>query len=309
MSDTQNRYTDMPDPLSEAATAVRRGRTRVLHAAPAALAVFLLLLAAAAIGSPRAAAAASGCALSRPSLSPDGEELDLLRRINDYRGRNGLAPLAISPTLMAAAAWKSADLGANGYFSHDDNGRSWLQRIRDCGYTATANVAENLAAGNADGASTFQQWQSSSGHNANMLNPAMRTAGIARAYSASSPYGWYWTADFGAATDGAAGANPVAAPPAPAAPPAMPAARPSITADASATPSAALTPGATAVVNGTGDCLRVHDSPTVSANIVACLPDGSALVIAAGPVTADGFTWWKLGGLGWAAGQYLSAGP
>ncbi len=305
MSVLQNRHTGPRHPLSEAAIAMRRGWTRLLPAS-VAFAVVLLLVNAGTIVPSRAAAAAAGCAPSRPSLSLDGEETDLLRRINDYRGRNGLAPLTFSPTLMAAAAWKSADLGANGYFSHDDLGRSWLQRIRDCGYTATANVAENLAAGNADGAATFQQWQSSSGHNANMLNPAMRTAGIARAYSASSPYGWYWTADFGAATDGATGP---ATPAQPTAPPAPSPVRASATADGSSGASAGLVPGATAVVGGTGDCLRVHDSPTVSANVVGCLPDGTAMVIAAGPVTADGFTWWKLGGLGWAAGQYLSAGP
>lgn len=280
----------------------RRGRALGrLAGAVATLAALMLLSAAVGSGGLRPVAAAGSCAVSRPSLAPDGEESDLLRRLNDYRSRNGLAPLALSPTLMAAAAWKSADLGANGYFSHDDLGRSWLQRIRDCGYTTTANVAENLAAGNADGASAFQQWQTSSGHNANMLNPAMRAVGIARAYSAGSPYGWYWTADFGAAVDGA-GASP-APPPTSQTPP-----RSSATADSGATPAAALAPGATAVVSGTGDCLRIHDGPALSASVAGCLPDGTAMVIAAGPITADGLTWWKLGALGWAAGQYLSAG-
>src|SRR5579871_642190 len=119
MSVLQNRHTGPRHPLSEAAIAMRRGWTRLLPAS-VAFAVVLLLVNAGTIVPSRAAAAAAGCAPSRPSLSLDGEETDLLRRINDYRGRNGLAPLTFSPTLMAAAAWKSADLGANGYFSHDD---------------------------------------------------------------------------------------------------------------------------------------------------------------------------------------------
>lgn len=288
--------------LSEAISRWRGAAQRLGFATSAAIIALLLLQVSGPVRRMPTAAAAGGCALSRPSLTPDGEEADLLRRLNDYRGRNGLSPLTLSSTLMAAAAWKSADLGANSYFAHDDLGRSWLQRLRDCGYAATVNVAENLAAGNADGASTFQQWQSSSGHNANMLNPAMRAVGVARAYSAGSPFGWYWTAEFGAVVDGAAAAPP-SVPPAPAAP------TPHLVATADGNvPAAGLAPGATATVSGTGDCLRVHDSPTVNGSVVGCLPDGTAMVIAAGPVAADGYTWWKLGALGWVAGQYLSMG-
>ncbi len=65
--------------------------------------------------------------------------------------------------------------------------------------------------------------------------------------------------------------------------------------------------GASVVVSGTGDCLRVHDSPAVASNVVYCLPDGSQSVITDGPQTADGYTWWKLGDLGWSVADYLQA--
>ncbi|HLZ69350.1 MAG TPA: peptidoglycan DD-metalloendopeptidase family protein [Dehalococcoidia bacterium] len=65
--------------------------------------------------------------------------------------------------------------------------------------------------------------------------------------------------------------------------------------------------GAAVVVSGTGDCLRVHSSPTTSANTVYCLPDGSQSVITDGPQTAEGYTWWKLGDLGWSVADYLQA--
>lgn len=246
---------------------------------------------------PPTAGATGGCALSRGSLALDGEEADLLRRLNDYRARNGLVALALSPALMASAAWKSADLGANAYFGHDDLGRSWSQRLRDCGYNASPNIAENLAAGYADGAATFEQWRASSGHNANMLNPTMRVAGLARAYTPGSPYGWYWTANFGAVADSS---GPPPAPPAPAR---------NATADGPLPPGGALGVGATAIVSGTGDCLRVHDAPTVAANPVACLADGAAMIVGAGPVSADGYVWWRLGALGWVVNQYLTLAP
>jgi len=65
--------------------------------------------------------------------------------------------------------------------------------------------------------------------------------------------------------------------------------------------------GAAVVVSGTGDCLRVHSSAAVASNVVYCLPDGSQSVITDGPQTADGYTWWKLGDLGWSVADYLQA--
>jgi hypothetical protein len=238
----------------------------------------------------------------RHSFLPDAEEADLIRRLNDYRQRAGLSSLTVSPSLMAAASWKSNDLGTSAYFSHDDFGRSWLQRLRDCGYADTVNVAENLAAANSDGAATFEQWRTSAGHNANFLNPSMRAVGVARAFVPGSPFGWYWTADFGAVVDGSTA--PLASPPPPAPP-----SRPGIAADGSGASSSRLAVGSTAFVTGTGDCLRVHDAPTLSASMVVCLPDGTAMVVSAGPIAADGFTWWKLGSLGWVVAQYLTAAP
>jgi hypothetical protein len=71
--------------------------------------------------------------------------------------------------------------------------------------------------------------------------------------------------------------------------------------------SGSLSVGASVVVSGTGDCLRIHDSPLLASNVVYCLPDGSQSVITDGPQTADGYTWWKLGDLGWSVADYLQA--
>lgn len=138
--------------------------------------------------------------------SNDGEELAFLGLINDYRAQNGLGPLTISTNLNRASHWMSNDMGTNAYFGHTDSlGRSAYQRALDCGYPQGAG--ENLAAGtNWDTAQeAFTAWQNSSGHNSNMLGAFYQQIGIARINVPGSPYGWYWTTNFGATDDGTGG--------------------------------------------------------------------------------------------------------
>ncbi len=214
----------------------------------------------------------------------------MLHRINDYRAQAGIGQLTLSRTLMSTAAWKSNDLGINGYFDHNDLFRSWSQRFQDCGYMAQP-TEENLAAGYADAASTFEQWRTTSGHNAVMLSGSMKAVGIARASVPGSPFGWYWTASFGGIVDGAQSATSTAA---------------SVLPSAGGSP---LAVGSTAKVTGAGtnDCLRVHSTPATTAPVVACLADGASMLVTDGPITADGYTWWRLGALGWSASAYLAA--
>ncbi len=132
----------------------------------------------------------------------DSEEQEFLRLINDYRQQNGLAPLALSDTLNHSAAWKSQNMAAESYFAHDDTpiGRTWIERIRDCGYTYNTWLGENILAGSETAAVAFERWRNSPGHNGNMLGANYTAIGIGRAYG--GPYGWYWTTDFGGVADG-----------------------------------------------------------------------------------------------------------
>jgi uncharacterized protein YkwD len=137
-----------------------------------------------------------------PEPTPDGslepEEAAFLALINQYRQSRGLAPLAINPNLTAAAEWMSQDMAAKGYFSHTDSlGRDPFQRMAAFGYTANTWKGENIAAGYQTAAQVMAGWQSSAGHNANMLNGNVTVIGIGRAYKAGSPYGHYWTTTFG----------------------------------------------------------------------------------------------------------------
>lgn len=147
-----------------------------------------------------------------------GEEQTLLDHINSYRIENGLIPLNVSPALTAAARWMSEDLGNNDYFSHTDFlGRSPFQRMAIFGYDCEAYntwCGENLAAGSSSGSETFDLWRNSPGHNANMLNPNYRVAGIAAVLNPDSTYGWYWTLDMGGFDDSGQ-APPTETPPLP----------------------------------------------------------------------------------------------
>jgi hypothetical protein len=78
-----------------------------------------------------------------------------------------------------------------------------------------------------------------------------------------------------------------------------PGATPSISASAS------LTVGEVAVVNGTGDCVRVHSQPSVVSVTNGCAPDGTVVYLTDGPRQGDGYTWWNLRTLGWAVADYL----
>lgn len=64
-------------------------------------------------------------------------------------------------------------------------------------------------------------------------------------------------------------------------------------------------PRVKAVVRGAGDCLNVRSKPTVLAEVVDCLDDGTAVSIVEGPVVADGFSWYRLDDYGWAIDYFL----
>jgi uncharacterized protein YkwD len=145
---------------------------------------------------PRAASALTNCSVD---ASIDGEEQAFLGLINSYRHDHGQDPLSLSDSLNRSAAWKAEDMADNDYFAHNDDpiSRTWVDRVRDCGYGANTYIGENLAAGNQAAADAFNQWQNSPAHNENMLNENYVVIGIARAHNSDSTYGWYWVTDFG----------------------------------------------------------------------------------------------------------------
>ncbi|MBI4157574.1 hypothetical protein HY502_01890 [Candidatus Woesebacteria bacterium] len=123
-----------------------------------------------------------------------------LEQINNYRQQNGLAPLVEDQNVMHAACWKANDMAVNNYYSHTDSiGRdSVLRDSTRVPYVDVGNTwtAENLAASHLTGASVFDAWKNSSGHNATMLSSSYTRVGIGVAYNLNSQYRWYWATEF-----------------------------------------------------------------------------------------------------------------
>ena len=63
--------------------------------------------------------------------------------------------------------------------------------------------------------------------------------------------------------------------------------------------------GSDAVVYGAGNCLRFREAPSLSAAVETCQIDGTKAEVVEGPREADGHTWWRLEGFGWASEQFL----
>jgi hypothetical protein len=157
-----------------------------------------------ALGALARCGAADGGAFAVSELrNPDAEEAAFVRLLNEYRASQGLAPVTATPLLNQVAYDHSLAMGTQRFFSHNDpRGGTPFTRMAAAGYPN--GVAENIAAGNASAASTFQQWRTSPGHNTNMLSARARAIGIGRAYVANSQYRYYWTNVFGSVVDSSA---------------------------------------------------------------------------------------------------------
>lgn len=78
------------------------------------------------------------------------------------------------------------------------------------------------------------------------------------------------------------------------------------------TASARFSTGQRLKVTGTGECLNVRVQPGLERDVVACIADGTEVVVLGGPREADGYRWWQLTtpqGDGWAVENYLAPSP
>jgi hypothetical protein len=65
------------------------------------------------------------------------------------------------------------------------------------GYTQASLWGEVIRGGSETPEGAFEAWRNSPGHNAVMLTDDFVVAGVGKAYSSQSLYGWFWTVDFG----------------------------------------------------------------------------------------------------------------
>ena len=137
------------------------------------------------------------CGVSEADLAVDAEEQELLALLNDYRVANGRNALSSALVVTRAAAWFSRDMAAKNYTStdHVDSlNRPPAQRLENC-FANVTQFAESLYWGSGDGRTAFDRWRSSPSDDANLLVTGVTHAGVARAFDASSTFGWYWALD------------------------------------------------------------------------------------------------------------------
>jgi len=112
-----------------------------------------------------------------PELKLHPVEEQIVALTNAERGRYGLPAMVIDPQLLGSARQHAA----------------WMTNARSMTHTRQS-VAENIAMGQSSPQEALRSWMASSGHRANILNPAHRRIGVA-AYV--TPEGTiYWCQQF-----------------------------------------------------------------------------------------------------------------
>ncbi len=141
-----------------------------------------------------------------PDAGTTDFEAEVGRLVNEARATArscGTTPYPAAPALsmndllVRSARAHSQDMAANGYFSHTglDGSQPW-DRMSAAGYVWSA-AGENIAAGQPTPQQVINAWLTSSGHCANIMSDSFTEIGVGHAYSASAPYGHYWTQNFG----------------------------------------------------------------------------------------------------------------
>jgi uncharacterized protein YkwD len=165
--------------------AVTAGRLRSTFAAVTlALALSLASALVAVAPAVRIAHAESAYAPLELTMAVESQGIDL---VNADRAASGLAPLQFDPSLATIARWRSEDMAARNYFSHDIGGYQVFQVLRDWGIAyrvAGENLAYNYYGQDAAAAQAERALMESPGHRANILRPDFTHVGIGVAVAA-----------------------------------------------------------------------------------------------------------------------------
>jgi uncharacterized protein YkwD len=104
---------------------------------------------------------------------------DAATLISQYRRAHGLPAVRTDAQLTAAAERQAQAMAKTGVLDHNVAG-AFAARMADIPVGA---AGENIAQGTKTWAETIQSWESSPGHNANLLLPAATHVGVAVAYN------------------------------------------------------------------------------------------------------------------------------
>jgi uncharacterized protein YkwD len=113
--------------------------------------------------------------------------------INAYRKQSGLKPLKLNAALTEAAKNHSRDLAKWDRISHygSDGSNPW-DRVKRAGYSAKL-AAENVGTGQASIDEVMKGWESSPGHNKNLLLADASDMGIALVQDSKTEFKTFWT--------------------------------------------------------------------------------------------------------------------
>ncbi len=121
-------------------------------------------------------------------------EAQVITLTNAQRTANGCGALRADDRLTAAARAHSADMVAQGFFSHTgSDGSTFVIRATRAGYSGAS--AENIAWGYRTPQEVVTGWMNSAGHRANILNCQSIAVGVGMVVKADGTP--YWTQDFG----------------------------------------------------------------------------------------------------------------
>ena len=113
--------------------------------------------------------------------------------INGYRKQNGLKPLRLNAALTEAAKAHARDLAKWDRISHfgSDGSNPW-DRVKRSGFNAKV-AAENVGTGQSNIAEVLKGWQTSPGHNKNLLLADADQMGIALVQDPKTEFKTFWT--------------------------------------------------------------------------------------------------------------------
>jgi uncharacterized protein YkwD len=113
---------------------------------------------------------------------------DIAEMISQYRREYGLSAVKTDPELTEIAERQAMAMAASGVMDHNVAG-SFASRMAG---VHTSRAAENIAAGTKTLSQTFWMWQTSPGHNANLLQPEADSVGVAVARNDQTRYKTFW---------------------------------------------------------------------------------------------------------------------
>lgn len=105
-------------------------------------------------------------------------EREVIHLTNVKRQQNGLPPLYENWELSRCARYKSNDMAAKGYFSHQSpTYGSPFDMMKHFGISYRS-AGENIAKGQQTAAAVVESWYNSPGHRANMLSRSFNQIGV-----------------------------------------------------------------------------------------------------------------------------------